>query len=378
MLVVAFTMLICSQVQAQRASWGDSDAEVGTLDLSATSGTAPFNLTLRGPANFVKVVSEYKGGRGMGCPYFINWGDGKTDPAWEMDTDKKLRLSHTYNVPGIYAVRASLIKWHPNDSTSATWTATSSIKVTSTVAVKPSLTVIQPKGGEVFAYQEFPDLVLNLLTNTRNDLIMELIDQDNKVLGRDEMRDFSYSDPKYTHGFRPPEFTDVDKALRLHGKVKCRIRLQLKSTSGALLASAITPEFVITSEYPKSLTKLHDANVDVFEDGLPVSSGHGGRVVPAVAKSKNSLEITLRYIARFKHGFSYSIDWGDGSKPLVKDKPPGKNAGLMEEDYVYFKHVYPKAGRYTIKMRSTDHEPLEPLSKRFEYEQVVVNPGGAK
>lgn len=371
-LIFVSTMLGASPAMSQ--GFGHMDPVKGELHLSATSGKVPFTITITGPQEFLSIAQKYRGGRHMGQPYVIYWGDGKESPNW----DEKFDGSHTYTVPGTYTIRASLLRWHPNDSTSSKWLATEQVTVTTSDPIAPHLKVLAPTSEGTYAYEEYPELVLDLQTNTRSDLLMELIDERNLVIARETIENFSYSSPRFEHEFQPPEFDQYQEALRLRGKQKCHIKLQLKDQNGKVLATANTPPFFITPILSKSMTKLHLATVEQLEDGHGglQPPGSGGVVIPAVKAGDNPLEVILRFTANHKYDFSYELDWGDGSKPARKIASITKNRGLLEGETIYFKHVYPKAGKYVVKLRSTDLDPLEPLEKVFCYEVLQVNPGG--
>ena len=368
-----FVLLLNLSV-ANAQGFGQEDPIKGQLNLNATSGNVPFTVAITGPQDFLSIALKHRGGRHMGQPYVINWGDGKQSPDWNEKFDGR----HTYSVPGTYTIRASLLRWHPNDSTSEKWEATEQITVTSSQAIAPHLKVLSPTTVETFPYQEYPNLVLDLRTNTRSELLMEMIDDRNQVIAKEIINDFSYSSPKFEHGFQPPDFDRYMEALRQRGKQKCHLRLQLRDQSGKVLATANTPPFFITPILSKSMTKLNLATVEHLGDGFGRinSPGSGGVVVPALKGGSNPLEVTLRFTASHKFDFSYELDWGDGSKPTRKIATVTKNRGLLEGKTFYFKHVYPKAGKYLVKLKSTDGDPLEPLDKIICYEVLEVHPGG--
>lgn len=374
--VVFGLVLLASVATAQLpilAQGGDGPVEQGSLDISVSPGPAPVKVTITGPASFLTIANSYRGGRHMGMPYVINWGDGKTDPDW----GKKFSGSHSYNVPGQYVIRASLLRWHPDDRSSPSWTATRQIQVTGNENKKPSLQIRNFKGGE-FAQDYYPSFSLAVQTNTRCELLAELIDEDKKVIGESVSRPFSYSDPSFEYNFSPHDCGTVYDALKKRGNRNCYLRLHLKDTKGNILATAQTPTFTITPIVPREIMHLHDATVEQLESGstvYPVSSGRGGTVISAVQKSKNPLEVILRYKTNFKYGFSYSLDWGDGTKPQTVIAPKSQKAGLMEDHTLYFKHVYPKSGKYFVKLKSTESDPNSTLDKMYSYERLEVNPG---
>lgn len=123
------SLLFCSSVAFVCLSAGaetiKNEPEKGTLTLNPKSGAAPLTVTITGPDEFLKPAKAHPPEYRLGCPYNIDWGDGKLPDFPPTRFDGK----HTYDAPGTYKIRASLIRWNADDSTTVTWSATAEVKV---------------------------------------------------------------------------------------------------------------------------------------------------------------------------------------------------------------------------------------------------------
>lgn len=89
-----------------------ASGESHVVSLSVTSGKAPLEVQITGPAELVKRFAEPYN-RWTGCGYNINWGEKDNLP---VSNDCKDRLKHTFKSPGSYKIRVYTIRPGSNDA----------------------------------------------------------------------------------------------------------------------------------------------------------------------------------------------------------------------------------------------------------------------
>ena len=93
------------------------------LVLTASSGTAPLNAQVRGPS--VLTSLRYKTAQpDTGCGFDIDWGDGSSLSGTCSDN-----LFHTYYVPGVYQVEASVWRPIPGGEPITDWKGKTEVRV---------------------------------------------------------------------------------------------------------------------------------------------------------------------------------------------------------------------------------------------------------
>ena len=99
------------------------------LQLSASSGDAPFKVKVLGPAQLVGKEYAKPWNRILRCGFDIDWGDGTQNDGTGPEHDCANYTTHTYKRPGTYMIRGTV--WHlTGDDTQITeWTGTAKVKV---------------------------------------------------------------------------------------------------------------------------------------------------------------------------------------------------------------------------------------------------------
>lgn len=89
------------------------------LKLSAIEGKAPLTVHILGPKILTQKSSK-KFSKWVGCEFNIDWGDG-TSPQLNLGEECSKNLTHTYQTPGAYKLKASVIHANADDSHTTDW-----------------------------------------------------------------------------------------------------------------------------------------------------------------------------------------------------------------------------------------------------------------
>ncbi|MDZ4837533.1 MAG: hypothetical protein SGJ27_27420 [Candidatus Melainabacteria bacterium] len=157
---------------AQGEHFPDGNPDGGRpLQLTQAAGSAPLNVRINGPDEFLEKVRSWNGRMSIGGRGFsIDRGDGPQQMrhSFAMDNQgKEGLLSHTYTVPGSYRVSATTYRPGPTDAPIYNWKSSAMVTVSGGIENKTSLQTLAPGGGETFNYQEFPTVRWSLATDRR-------------------------------------------------------------------------------------------------------------------------------------------------------------------------------------------------------------------
>ena len=101
----------------------------GHLMVTQTSTKAPFGIRITGPNRLLE-QGKKEWGKWVGCGYWVEWGDGPQS-RWPQGLPKDCfeGLTHSYEKPGKYTVRAVIFHPGPADETVVDWESTVEIEI---------------------------------------------------------------------------------------------------------------------------------------------------------------------------------------------------------------------------------------------------------
>lgn len=327
------------------------------LSILPGCGEAPLTVTIAVPPNEEKKIDACTYSRGWNGPggngLSVDWGDGRFEPQDSFaegligTSCSPTQRTHTYRARGRFRVRVT--SWHPGptDAAEIDWEDTAIIDVTGG-SEDAKITLVEPRGGETFHYQELPTLRWNCDVGEKVTLRAELLDQDGNVFASEEKRDFAYSgDGSIVPG--PENWERYDALLRA-GKTRFSARVALWANGRVVAADQSGP------------MNLSAVFVSRSGGGLSVSSLRGAAPLAVIASFETVQPLCL----------SYHLDWGDGSAPeVLRRQPPATGCPLAAET-LKLHHTYVKPGSYTVTLRSTNLETFKPLDSVVMYEAASI------
>lgn len=108
------------------------------LVLDKVSGEAPLSVTIVGPTEFASELSNWDGEwkKWGGAGFSVDWGDGVTEPTYEMRGSRRSLTQHKYAAAGTYTITASTFHLGPTDGRQIDWCGTATVTVKSAVSVR--------------------------------------------------------------------------------------------------------------------------------------------------------------------------------------------------------------------------------------------------
>lgn len=362
--ILATLIALCfAQSLSVAQGWTDPDPEL--VSLSAVQGAAPLTVRVTGPQKFCEKFLKWDGRYGFGNPgWWIDWGDGSSQPGDMTEKRKPGPLgTHTYTVPGTYRVRASIVHLDYVDRPIHDWIGENTVTVSAQGApsggssgasggrpaqIGVTLDVLQPRGG-TYTYQVFPDVKWKLATDRAIKLKVDLVDQKNEVIAHGVEKEIAYNQPAEATSFQPPSFEAYDRAL-VAGKTTFRYVVTATAADRSVQMTKSSPWFKMTREYVPISDRLH--------------------VISNTPTSGGAASVVLGYLVNHPRRFSYTLNWGDGSKP---DQGATNGSTLLVRETKKFTHTYSHPGIYKVILRSNNSEPYKKIEDIPFYESVTVH-----
>lgn len=357
LLRVIILLLIVNSLSSAQMCWaqGFTRFKNGAADggqpiqVSPTSGSTPLRVTITGPDLLMTKVRNWNGRPSIGGTGFsISWGDGQRQSRdiynWT-DQNREELFSHTYTAPGTYIISASTYTPGPTDAPIYNWRSWTNVTVGGAATQSCTLQIQEPLGGETFNYQDFPVVRWSMTTDRPVDLHLQLVCGD-KVVAEDVVKNIAHNNSNSERRFSPPSFDGYERALR-EGNTKFRMVLQMIDAQGKTILARSTREFSMTKRYVSSLGGLKQEPL-----------------------SNDRLAVTLKYKVNHPSCFSYSLDWGDGTKDAA-EKYDGQ--ALLKMTEKTFTHRYQRPGVYTVVLHSNNSDPHAKLKDITPYESIIVD-----
>lgn len=356
LLRVIILLLIVNSLSSAQMCWAqftrykNGAADGGQpIQVSPTSGSTPLRVTITGPDLLMTKVRNWNGRPSIGGTGFsISWGDGQRQSRdiynWT-DQNREELFSHTYTAPGTYIISASTYTPGPTDAPIYNWRSWTNVTVGGAATQSCTLQIQEPRGGETFYYQDFPVVRWSMTTDRPVDLHLQLVCGD-KVVAEDVVKNIAHNNSNSERRFSPPSFDGYERALR-EGNTKFRMVLQMIDAQGKTILARSTREFSMTKRYASSLGGLKQEPL-----------------------SNDRLAVTLKYEVNHPSCFSYSLDWGDGTKDAA-EKYVGQ--ALLKMTEKTFTHRYQRPGVYTIVLHSNNSDPHAKLKDVTPVESIVVD-----
>ncbi len=346
-----------SAIEAQSIA-GRRQIQNEALQLIKSTDSLPCTVEIVGPAVFVSKANSLDPKRyyGWGPGLRIDWGDGCSWPqrGSKVSEAESSVSRHRYTVPGTYKIRAFLYHHGPNDGSVTDWYAEAVVEVSGgNIENLPlSLEILSPGKNEVYGFQEFPVIKWRLQTNKSVNILFQMLDLQNNLIGMDELKNISFNSEEQEKRLSLRAFAELEKSLS-RGNHKFKIRMIVSDQSGNQILSKESKAFTMTDEF-----KSNNLKAFIIEpEGRP-------------------LEASVSYMSYHVDDLSYILDWGDGSPPVQALKPLPLKGSMLKAKQLVFRHKYAKPGRYQVKIRSNDGRIFTDLEKIPYYEAVYLEVGG--
>ena len=297
------------------------------LVFSPASGDAPLQVTIAGPPRVVDKLAKCEIRRAwFGKGLEFDWGDGSgrrptAPPAAAKGSCVSSDGTHTYAVPGTYAVTVKDSHAGPTDARVIDWTGKASITVGG--PGKPdrldlvAVDTTQAHYGGYVRVRWRSDLKSKAAIRLEALLpsgvsLVRLLDKPWSIEEEGEDRIFLQSKP-------------YEEALR-RGEKSFRVRLSLVREGEVVLAQT-SGDLPLSARYPDALARL----------SLKETTGKGPYLAAFQLKMINV------------DCASYLIAWGDGEE--TRRILPADGACHADESAKEVSHAYSKAGKYSITLR---------------------------
>lgn len=94
----------------------------------------------------------------------------------------------------------------------------------------------------------------------------------------------------------------------------------------------------------------------------------------SVVSSGRDMNATASFYVTFPNCTEFDLDWGDGSRTRQSASVDSRGC-LLSRSKVSFIHTYEKPGYYSVKYKTNDMQPSEPLSSMLNYYGATVSVG---
>lgn len=336
--------------------------ESEALEVQVVSPAVPTVVRIVGPRGLVDALkvstaetdSDCSSRRRGPLAVFVDWG-------WEQEHQRTFvasefrpgapcpdPLQRTFNVPGTYEIKARyMVGSLPAGRPIASWNGSKSITIPGDPR-RLEFALLSPKPGDTIPFGNAVKMQWSIVPDGPVDLTAALIDQDGEEVFSRTFRQISYTGHGRAelHPAPPAQWADYERRL-LAGKDRFTVRTSLRR-NGAVIATQQVEQLVGSSEI-------------LFERSLDLVSSRG--------KPANTAALWFRPLT--PDCASISIDWGDGSKPDIMERPLRTRCALTRERSFLFEHTYREPGTYRIRARR-NMDILRPLDEQSAYEELTA------